>query len=624
MCGITGFCDFNTKAQKQTLIDMTNALRHRGPDDKGYSFCTCSDYHIGLGHRRLSILDLSSHGHQPMLFDDLEIVYNGEVYNFKEIRLDLEEIGYYFISDSDTEVILKAYHKWGIRAVDKFIGMFSIVIYDKKSKKLICLRDRAGVKPLYYYFSHNLFLFSSELKSFHQNQCFKKDINLDSLALFLQLGYIPQPHCIFKNTFKLKAGHYLQLDLKTKRVQEIKYWDVLDFYNKPKYLLSETEALEETERLFKSAFSYRMVSDVPVGVFLSGGYDSSVVASIIQSEMSKKIKTFTIGFYEDKYNEAPYAKEIASYLGTDHVEYYCGQKEALDIIPQLANIYDEPFADVSAIPTILVSRVTKQQVSVTLSADGGDEIFGGYNKYLSKISQKQSILSGFGIFGAKYLNSIARYIQNKGISQDPFFENKVAKLVYQRGVVLQKLIPYFSTPSLNEHLIKDYKYQKIKTNFDDLSLLNEELDNFDKMFALDYKTYMVDDVLHKVDRATMSVSLEGREPLLDHRIIEFVSRLPSNIKIKNGDKKWLLKQIVHKYLPREMVDRPKMGFGIPIEEWLRSDLDAYIEEYFSDKFNSTLCSEELKKIKLLFSLGRINYQVIWNILIFQMWYQEWM
>jgi asparagine synthase (glutamine-hydrolysing) len=624
MCGISGFCDFKKKSNKQTLVKITDVLHHRGPDDSGYSFYQNNYAHVGLGHRRLSILDLSTHGHQPMAYKSLDVVYNGEVYNFKEIRAELEKFNYTFESDSDTEVILKAYHKWGIKAVDKFNGMFAISIYDKENEKLVFIRDRAGVKPFYYYWENDLFLFASELKSFYEHDDFKKDIDLDSVALFLQMGYVPQPHSIFKNTYKLKAGHYLELDIKTSKLEVKKYWDVIDFYNMPKLNISEDEAIVQTEELLKSSFEYRMVSDVPVGVFLSGGYDSSVVTALLQHGRKEKLKTFTIGFYEEKYNEAHHAKKVSEYLGTEHTEYYCTQKEAIDIIPTLSEFYDEPFADVSAVPTILVSKIAKEKVTVSLSADGGDEIFGGYNKYMSNLEKQSQIMSNLKIFGNKNLNNIARYVQNSGLRKDAFFENKVAKLCFEDSIELQKLIPYFSTPVSNEKLIKGYQYKKMKTSFDDIEKLDNSLDSFDKMFAIDYKTYMIDDVLHKVDRATMSVSLEGREPLLDHRIIEFVSRLPSDVKIKNADKKWLLKQITHKYLPKEIMDRPKMGFGIPVDEWLKNELKDYVEEYLSLENESVLDGKELENIKRLFFLGRVNYQLVWNILIFQMWYKRWM
>lgn len=625
MCGIAGFCDFSKKSDKQTLINMTDILHHRGPDDSGYSFYENEYANIGLGHRRLSVLDLSTHGHQPMEFEHFEIVYNGEVYNFKEIRRELEKYNYTFHSDSDTEVILKAYNKWGIKAVDKFNGMFAIAIYDKENDKLVCIRDRAGVKPLYYYWNNDLFLYTSELKSFHEHNGFKKEIDLDSVAIFLQLGYITEPRSVFKNTFKLKAGHYLEFDLKTKKLEEKKYWDVIDFYNMPKYDISEDEAIIETEKLLKSAFEYRMVSDVPVGVFLSGGYDSSIVTAILQNQRKEKLKTFTIGFYEDKYNEAPHAKKVAEYLNTDHTEYYCTEQEALDIFPTLPEIYDEPFGDSSAIPTTLVSQITRKNVTVSLSADGGDEIFGGYGKYLTNLEKQSRFMRNIKkITGIKSINGLAQLIQKNGLRNDIYFENKVAKLTYEDYIELQKLIPYFSTPLLNEKLIKGYQYKKLQTNFDSIDKLSYDLSSFDKMFAVDYKTYMCDDILHKVDRATMSVSLEGREPLLDYRIIEFISRLPNDMKIKNGDTKWLLKQITHKYIPKEIMDRPKMGFGIPIEQWLKDGLQNYVEKYLSKECETILNGKELEKIKQQFYLGRVNSTLIWNLVIFQMWYKRWM
>ncbi|HIC87553.1 MAG TPA: asparagine synthase (glutamine-hydrolyzing) [Aquificae bacterium] len=289
MCGIAGFIDFTKKSDKNLLVKMTDTLYHRGPDDKGYSFYSFEKCNIGLGHRRLSILDLTFNGHQPMSFDNLEIVYNGEVYNFKEIRKELESYGYKFKSNSDTEVILKAYHKWGIDAVSKFNGMFAIAIYDKKNQKLTLIRDRTGVKPLYYYYKNGLFMFASELKAFHQNPYFKKELDINVLAQYFQYGYILEPYSIFKNTYKLKAGHYLEFDIKNKKLNIKKYWDVIDYYNQPKLKISEKEAIEETEKLLKSAFSYRMIADVDVGLFLSGGYDSTVVAAILQSNMRKKL-----------------------------------------------------------------------------------------------------------------------------------------------------------------------------------------------------------------------------------------------------------------------------------------------------------------------------------------------
>ena len=518
MCGIAGFCDFSKKSSNNILKNMTDVLHHRGPDDSGY-FWDENDYsQIALGHRRLSILDLSAHGHQPMSFEHLDIVFNGEVYNFKEIKKELLELGYAFHSDSDTEVILKSYHQWGIKAVDRFNGMFAITIYDKKANKLIFVRDRAGVKPFYYYKKDSLILFSSELKSFHKHPNFQKEINKSSLSLYLQFGYIPEPHSIFKNTHKLKAGHYIEIDLKSQNFEEIKYWDVVDFYNKPKLDISQNEAIERTEELLKSSFEYRMVSDVPVGVFLSGGYDSSVVTAILQSGRSEKLNTFTIGFKEKGFDEAPYAKEVAKYLGTNHTEYYCTQKDALEIIPKLCELYDEPFGDSSAIPTTLVSQLARKYVTVSLSADGGDEIFAGYSKYTTTMqyfnkfnsipnSIKSLISLGMDRINPKYIP-----ILNKTYNFATRYEKINAILKAKNSVEAMKYTSEYFTKKERDKLLK-LGFDDLVTNFD--IKVADTNDEINQMLAIDYKTYMVDDILTKVDRATMSVSLEGREPLLD-------------------------------------------------------------------------------------------------------------
>lgn len=631
MCGIAGFCDFSKKSLNDILKNMTDVLHHRGPDDSGYFFDESEYAQIGLGHRRLSILDLSAHGHQPMSFEYLDIVFNGEVYNFKEIKKELLELGYTFHSDSDTEVILKSYHQWGIKSVDRFNGMFAIAIYDKKANKLIFVRDRAGVKPFYYYTKDNLILFSSELKSFHKHPDFQKEINKSSLSLYLQFGYIPEPHSIFKNTYKLKAGHYIEIDLKSQKFQEIKYWDVVDFYNKPKLDISQDEAIEKTEELLKSSFEYRMVSDVPVGVFLSGGYDSSVVTAILQNGRNEKLNTFTIGFKEKGFDEAPYAKKVAKYLGTNHTEYYCTQKDALEIIPKLAEMYDEPFGDSSAIPTTLVSALARKSVTVSLSADGGDEIFAGYGKYtttkqyfdkFNKISNSIKSLINFGMdnINPKYIP-----ILNKTYNFETRY-NKINSIFKSKNIIeAMKYTSEYFTKEERDKLLK-HNIDIIKTNFDiEISDVNDEIN---QMLAIDYKTYMLDDILTKVDRATMSVGLEGREPLLDYRIIEFVSQLPSNLKYKNGDKKWLLKQITHKYLPKEMMDRPKQGFGVPLTEWFRDELKDYFMIYLDEKRiekEGLFDSKEIIKLRDSYLSGnKENVQKLWFLLMFEMWYEKWM
>lgn len=631
MCGISGFCDFSKKSTSEILKNMTDALHHRGADDSGYFFDEGVYAQIALGHRRLSILDLSTHGHQPMSFEHLNIVFNGEVYNFKEIKRELLELGHKFSSNSDTEVILKSYHQWGIKAVDKLNGMFAIVIYDKKSNKLIFIRDRAGVKPLYYYKKDGLILFSSELKSFHKNPYFKKEINKDSLSLYLQFGYIPEPHSIFVNCHKLKAGHYLELNIQNSELKINKYWDVLDFYNKPKLDISQGKAIEKTEELLRSSFEYRMVSDVPVGVFLSGGYDSSVVAAILQNGMSEKLNTFTIGFKEKEFDEAPYAKEVSKYLGTNHTEYYCTQEDALEIIPRLCELYDEPFGDSSAIPTVLVSQLARKHVAVSLSADGGDELFAGYDKYTTTLqyvnifnSIPKSVKSLIG-FGMDNINPKYIPILNNSYNFATRYEKIHAILKAENCIEAMKYTSEYFTKKERDRLLK-VDFKDLVTNFD--MKVADTNDEINQILAIDFKTYMIDDILTKVDRATMGVGLEGREPLLDYRLIEFVSQLPSNLKYRNGDKKWLLKQITHKYLPEKMMNRPKQGFGVPLSEWFRDQLKEYFMVYLDEsriEKEGLFDSKEVVRLRDSYLSGnRENVQKLWFLLMFEMWFEKWM
>ncbi len=632
MCAIAGFVDFSKKSTLSILKNMTDVMHHRGPDDSGYKFLATEDANIGLGHRRLSILDLSSHGRQPMDFEDIEIIYNGEVYNFAEIKKELEELGYFFDSNTDTEVILKAYHKWGLKAIDRFNGMFAISIYDRKLNKLFLIRDRSGVKPLYWYYDNGILLYASELKSFHKHPDFKKEIDINSVALFLQLQYIPEPHSIFKNCYKLRAGHILEIDIKTQKIKEIEYWSVVDCYNKPKLDISEDEAIIECEKLLKSAFSYRLVSDVPVGIFLSGGYDSSTVTALLQSQRGEKLKTFTIGFYEKGFDEAPYAKKVAQHLGTEHCEYYCTQKDALDIIPKLSSIYDEPFGDVSAIPTTLVSQLAKKEVSVSLSADGGDELFAGYDKYTRTLEYYKNFSKIPNFLKTPLTNMMGAIDPNKILFfKDTFnfttrYEKIINMLKAENILDVMKYTSFYCTFD-NANILLNNKAKILKTNFDKSDLLNNLNDEINSMLAIDYKTYMMDDILTKVDRATMSVGLEGREPFLDYRIIEFIATLPSDLKYKNGVKKYMLKEIAHKYLPKELMDRPKMGFGVPIHEWFKDELKEYFLHYLSYERlerEGIFDAKEVVRVRDKYLAGeRQNIANLWSILMFEMWYERW-
>lgn len=633
MCGITGFIDFNISTNKQTLEDMIRALKHRGPDGTRTYFDETGQYQVGMAHARLSIIDLSDHAFQPMYFNDLAIIFNGEVYNFKEIRADLEKLGYTFTTSSDTEVVLKAFHRWDIKALDKFIGMFAFVIYDKAKMELILIRDRAGVKPLYYYQHNRHFLFGSELKSFYQNSNFEKKINNDSLASYFKGGYIPFPNTIFQNCYKLAPGNFLKLDLNTGIHKIEKYWDIIDFFKKAPTKYSEKEILEETERIMVSAFNYRMVSDVPVGVFLSGGYDSTAVAAILQKDRIERIKTFTIGFHEESFNEAPFANSVARHLGTDHYEYYCTVKDALEIIPTLPEIYDEPFADSSAIPTILVSRFAKQHVTVSLSADGGDEQFAGYGKYFG-FKNTYALIGNLPLHVRRLLTPAGFAL--KQLSFIPYIEDRLEilnGLLKSKDVLRLQLEPAaFSNAELNSLLIS--RINPVQSSFDDFKILPDSIDSLNRMLAVDYKTYMIDDILCKVDRATMSVSLEGREPLLDHRLAEFLATVPGSLKTKNNIPKYLLKQIVHKYIPKGMMDRKKMGFGVPVIYWFKNELKDYFLHYINKErlekdgiinadFAVKIRDQYLYKNNSQYQTEML-FNKLWYILMFEMWKEKWL
>ena len=629
MCGIAGFIDFKKNTSEGIAKEMIACLNHRGPDDTDVYLTENSTSSIGLCHARLSIIDLSNGGHQPMHYKHYTIVYNGEIYNYQEIKIELELLGHTFNTVSDTEVILHAYEEWGENAVNKFIGMFAYFIYDSILNKVLITRDRAGVKPFYYYWNNDLFLFSSELKSFHKHPGFEKVINQEALLSYFNYGYIKTPQTIFNNTHKLSPGHHLKIDIGTKQMVKEPYWQVESFYEKEKLNMSYADAKEKLHDLLISAVNYRMVADVPVGVFLSGGYDSTVVTALLQSERSEKIKTFTIGFEEGN-NEAPYAKEIAQHFGTDHTEYIFTAAEAKEIIPTLPLYYDEPFADSSAIPTILVSKQARKKVTVALSADGGDEVFAGYNRYpilgnyLKKINKIPSFLkptlSAGGVVAVNLLlkNKITAKHKLTGalksLNSDPLKESAT-------------LFSYMN--SVPEEFLNNLFSKNFNSTYDLFEINSKKLsDPMEAALIIDYKNYLIDDILTKVDRATMSVSLEGREPLLDHRIIEFAAQLPFNFKWDGKTSKKLLKDIVHDYIPKEKMDRPKTGFSIPLYSYLRSDLSYLIDEYLSydavsqsGLFNADWV---VKHVNLFRENKLHNKSIIWKLLMFQLWYFKWM
>lgn len=624
MCGICGFVDFNATTELPILTEMVSTLNHRGPDDYGTYIDNSSDASIGFGHTRLSILDLSQAGHQPMHFEHLSIVLNGEVYNFAEIRNKLQTLGHTFKSDSDTEVVLHAFCEWGVESVKYFIGMFAFVILDKKDQKMYFFRDRAGVKPLYYHFHNNLLLFGSELKPICQHPSFVKEIDDIGLGYYFKMGYIPAPFSIYKNTYKLKGGDYAILDLETKKINVTTYWNVNTFYKQPRLNLNYQAAKSKFHELLKSSVDYRMVADVPVGVFLSGGYDSTAVAAILQKGRKDRIKTFTIGFEEGN-NEAPYAKETAEYLGTDHTEYICTTKEAQAIVPRLPYYYDEPFSDSSAIPTMLVSKVARQQVTVALSADGGDETLCGYESH-----QAFNQL----IFKVNKLKKINKVFSSIALKTILVFTPKRSRL-YSKFSLLKNLLNagQMTAAELREQMLSMHpnvfkEILNISYPKDLFSISQKKFESpLSVAMAIDYQSYMQDDILTKVDRASMSVALEGREPLLDHRLIEFAARIPNSYKYDGQITKRILKDIVHEYIPKEMMERPKTGFTLPIYDWLRGDLSYLLDQYLSE---SSLLKSGIFNVlavqKLITKFRRKQLHdesIIWKVLQFQLWYERW-
>lgn len=625
MCGITGFIDFWHSSSIEVLGNMVRTLHHRGPDDHGTELFDCGNARIGLGHARLSIIDLSPAGHQPMSRGHLAIVFNGEIYNYKEIQQELIKKGYEFSSDSDTEVILHAFAEWGVHCVNRFIGMFAFVLINKKEAKAYFFRDRAGVKPLFIYQNKDLFLFASELKAFHVHPDFEKEIDREVLPDYFDLGYIPGNQCIFKNVQKLTPGSYLTLDLASQKVNKMVYWDAAEFYARPKFALTYAEAREQLHELLQSAFQYRMVADVPVGVFLSGGYDSTAVAAILQQNSNQQLKTFTIGF-EHGNNEAPYAHETAKYLGTDHYEYTCTTKEAQDIIPELPYYFDEPFGDSSAIPTVLVSQFAKKHVTVALSADGGDELFSGYNRY-AELQRYEQMLKKIPV-GLAPLMKLGGNLAGAFLGAPRSYQLttaasalKIKDRLIRRSFLYDKM--HRMPQSIHTGLLRNNEYPHMgfgnSWNFNDKK-------NFPLLH--DFKRYLPDDILTKVDRATMSVSLEGREPLLDHRILEFAAGLPYEYKRRGNCGKRILKEITHQYLPKSMLDRPKTGFRVPLTQWLRNDLNKELQhdlQRSNVNLYGVLNPAGVEEVYNNFRNRNLHYiPLLWRIWMLQKWLKVWM
>ncbi|MCT7495754.1 asparagine synthase (glutamine-hydrolyzing) [Aliarcobacter cryaerophilus] len=599
MCSILGY--FNTNLFFEEIVKQNLLMKHRGIDDSTVKEYKFRDKKLCLGHNRLSIQDLATHANQPMENEKFIIVFNGEIYNHLEIRKDLKYQN--FKTSSDTETILWAFTQFGIKeTISKVIGMFAIALFDKIENKLYLIRDRVGIKPLYYTFQNGEFVFSSELKGFAEH--LKKEISNKALIQFMTLGYIPKNNSYYENIFKLEAGHYLTFDGQNIDIE--KYWNLPT----RKIDISYQDAVIETERLMRSSIKYRLLADVEIGSFLSGGVDSSLVSSIMQEESTKRIKTFSIGFEDREYDESIYAKEVAKYINSEHYEYKFGVNDVFNLLNSFDNHYDEPFGDASSLPMMLLSQKTKEQVSVALSGDGGDELFLGYdryfltNNYFNKFQKIPKILREIGSFVARNSN-----------------QDKLQKLSYPLKMLTQENLYSLLYTSIKPWELQNlFDKEFIKDSFGkvDLSLLDileysfDGNDLIDSLSRLDFKRYLVDDIMTKVDRATMAYTLEARVPILDHRVVEFAYSLPTNLKLQNGAKS-ILKDILYTKVPKELIDRPKRGFSVPLKYWFRKELkDVAYEKIQSldDRFNK----KYLIKIFEEHQKGKNFEYVLWNIL----------
>lgn len=618
MCGITGVFSFSSEAPKDWVAEMTKQLSHRGPDAEG--FAVSQNKQCVLGHRRLSIIDLSSGANQPMQSScgNYAMVFNGEIYNYKEIKADIEaNVKINWKTNSDTEVLLEAFALWGKQFVYKLNGMFAIAIFDTAKNILWLFRDRMGIKPVYYYLDNNKFVFASELKAINaiKNNLGNFTINKQAIVQYLRLGYIPVPNTIYNEVHKMPSASYMAVT--TNGINIEKYWDIKKKIT-PNTIQNEKEAKEKLHNLIKSSVSYRLISDVPFGTFLSGGIDSSLITAVAQSISEKPINTFSIAFDEAKYNEAEYATKVAQHLGTNHTELKVSYKDAINQFDEILNSYNEPYADSSAIPTMLVSKLAKKHVTMTLSGDGGDEQFMGYGAYNWAKRLNNPILKSFKTPIA-WILSKGDNRKKKASEMFRFDEND--KLPEHIFSVEQGM---FSQRELNNILLEEYKATDI--NLAMYKTTNRKFSPQEEQAFFDLQYYLQDDLLVKVDRASMKYSLETRVPLLDHRIVEFTLNLDEKLKVKNGETKHLLKQVLYDYVPKELFDRPKWGFSIPLENWLKNELTYLRERYLSEDIIGKWQIFNVDKVKELekrYLAGEdYLYNKLWLIIILNQWLEN--
>lgn len=636
MCGVTGF--WGGSPDPAIAERMSRRIKTRGPDDAGV--WTDDTASLALAHRRLSIIDLSPAGHQPMHSPcgRYVLVYNGEIYNHLDLREELEREGGAFDwrGHSDTETLLAALRHWGMQgALERINGMFAFALWDASEQTLFLARDRMGEKPLYYGRSGNTFLFGSELKALTVHPDWRGEVDRDALALYMRHNYVPSPWSIYRGIAKLSPAHYIAITDGGLGVGEpICYWNLAEVAERGVATATgEPEALTaELDVLLRDAIKRRMAADVPLGAFLSGGYDSTTVAALMQAQSVRPVKTFSIGFYEEGYNEAQHAKAVAEHLGTEHTELYVTPEEAMAVIPKLPCIYDEPFSDSSQIPTYLVSKLAREHVTVSLSGDGGDELFYGYGRYFNgeriwgKLRHIPLPLRRFAAQIAHHAPSeaieAAMSVLPKRLRINHFADRlpKFAEILNHPSgeAFYHQLVSHCNSPA--ELVLGASEPDTVFSRPDGMPVLPSLRE---QMMYLDMMTYLPNDILTKVDRASMAVSLEARVPLLDHRLVEFAWRVPTKYKHMNGQGKWLLRQVLYRYVPRELMERPKMGFGVPIEHWLRGPLREWAEELLSEKRLREEGFFDPAPIRKMWeehvSGKRRWHYYLWDVLMFQAW-----